>query len=138
MLLAASIVIVFGLAALLVTAAGAPDPGASLLPVEWLIHRRTPVALLGLLGAGVALGVTSTVRRPRWFKFPALAAELAVAGVVAFYFTSMSFLPEHSLGVATGDAFPAYTLVDQDGVERSHPAAGGGKRALYIFYRGDW
>ncbi len=145
MALALSILLVFGSFALLVAAAGADDPGASLVPVSWLIHARVPYALFAVLGTGVALGVASALRRPRRLVYSIVTLEVLAAGLLVYYFAGMSFLPPHSLSVAVGDPFPSYSLLDQDRTPRVYEAAtveGSGtpvrKRALYIFYRGDW
>lgn len=147
MRLAVSIALVFGLFALLIAAAMSSDPTAWPLPVSWLIHQRIPVAILAILAAGVILGLASLWRAPRWFKFPVVALEMAAAALLTFYFVDGSFLPDHTLRVAVGEPFPAYELRDQDGKLRQYAAArpgdGGGrefagKRALYLFYRGDW
>lgn len=146
MRLAASIVLVFGLFGLLLVAAMAPDPTTASLPVSWLIHERTPVALLALLAVGVVLGLASLWQAPRWFKFPVVALEAAAAGLLTFYFLSGSFLPERTMEIAVGDPFPSYSLPNEDGRLLRYVSAGAdalgrpfaGKRALYIFYRGDW
>ncbi len=146
MLFFLSLALVFGVFGLLMAAAGASDPSALPIPTSWLIHARTPVGLLALVASGVALGVLSLFRRPRWFKIPIVAAEVAAAGLLGFYFLDMSFLPERTLGVAVGDSFPAWELPDQDGRLRRFPQPEGTtgttirarNRALYIFYRGDW
>ncbi|MFT4570932.1 MAG: hypothetical protein ACI8TX_001829 [Hyphomicrobiaceae bacterium] len=142
----ASAVIVFGLFGLLVAAAKAGNPTDLPLPTSWLIHARTPIGLLAVLAAGVSLGLASVWRAPRWFKFPVIALEIGAAGLLAFYFLSMSMLPDRTLGIGVGDTFPAYTLADQDGVLRRYLPPGTARtdefharnRALYIFYRGDW
>lgn len=137
---------VFGLTGALVAAGRATDPTAVPIPTAWLIHARTPVELFSLLAAGLAMGIASTWAKPRWFKFPILALEATAAGLLSFYFLSMSFLPEPRLQVAVGESFPAYELLDQDRQLRRYPLPDSARtdgvyarnRALYIFYRGDW
>ena len=105
---------------------------------EQLIHARIPWLLLGALWLGAMLGLLSLRRGRRWFYYPVLGVELLLAGGLSFYMLAGSFLPESELRVAVGDAFPSYTLLDQD--ERLHNLAAGEPRkpALYVFYRGDW
>jgi hypothetical protein len=136
-LFALSLVLVFGLVATLITAAMAIDPTVTPLPVSWLIHARTPVGVLVILAAGLSMGLASTWRNPRWFKFPVVGLEILGAGLFSFYFLSMSFLPERTLDIAVGDSFPAYELLDQDRASHQYPSLES-HRALYIFYRGDW
>lgn len=146
MRLVLSAVIVFGLAGLLVCAALATDPSQVPLPVAWLIHSRTPWALLASAAAGLAVGASSLRRQQGWTARLLVAGEATVVAALALFFTHASFLPDRPLGVAVGDVFPSWTLLDQDGTSRSHVAPRGGevledavrRHSLYIFYRGDW
>ena len=84
------------------------------------------------------LGIWSLVQARRWYKWVIVPVELALAGLLTFYLTSASFLPEHRLALSVGDPFPSYLLFDQDGKLHAHDASAQGGPALYIFYRGDW
>ncbi len=105
---------------------------------EQMIHARTPWLLLGSLGLGGLLGVATLIKKWSWGAFSVVAVELLIVAALSFMFMGMSKLPEHPLGVAQGDAFPAYTLTGHDGREYSTQAGEPRPRALYIFYRGDW
>ena len=95
------------------------------------------VLLAALLG-GAALGVWSLVRARRWYKWVIVPVELLFAGLLTFYFTSFGLLPEHRLALSVGDAFPSYSLLDQDGNDHTVEASTARRPALYVFYRGDW
>jgi hypothetical protein len=138
MLLAMSMLLVFGAVAVFVGNMMVSEQGALGFGYEQMLHARTPWLLLMALLGGAGLGVASLVRSRRWYKWGIVPIEVLFAGLLTFYFTSMSFLPEHRLTLSVGDPFPAYALSDQDG--NLHRSASNGPRApaLYIFYRGDW
>ncbi len=138
MLIALSVVLVFGAVGLFVGNMSVSEQGSLGPAYEQMIHARIPWLLLGAALVGAALGVVSLVRRRRGYKWVIVPVELFFAGLLTFYFTSYGFLPEHALALEVGDPFPAYTLIDQDGNERTSPASNGRRSALYVFYRGDW
>jgi len=135
-LLAASLALVLGTVAWFVLGAQGSSPTA--LGTEQLIYARIPWLALGALALGCGLGVWALLRRRRWYAWGVVGLELVLSGLLGFYFLSVSFLPEHGLAVAVGDSFPRYALADQDGQLRSNEGAAPQRRALYIFYRGDW
>ncbi len=105
---------------------------------EQAIHARVPWLVLGGLWVGGALGIASLFRSRRWFSWVVVVAEAVPVLFFSLLFLKISYLPESTLKVAAGDAFPTYSLPDQD--EVVHAAGIGEPRpaALYIFYRGDW
>jgi hypothetical protein len=113
----------------------APDLhlGASLV-----IRGRIPWILLAVLWGGVALGVASLFRGRKLPKLGALLLEIPPVAYASWYVLFGSMLPAHALAVEVGDAFPAYTLEDQDGVLHHLAALEKRAPALYIFYRGHW
>ncbi len=119
-MLIASIVLVFGAVAVLVG--------------NVAVSYQLIVAAL-LLGAG--LGIASLVRARRGYKWAIVPVEVFFV-FLSWYFISLSFLPEHRLALSVGDAFPSYSLVDQDGELHSVQSATGRSPTLFIFYRGDW
>ncbi len=138
MLLIASLVLVLGALGVFIGIFVVSAQDQLSLGFEQMIHARIPWLLLAAALGGAGLGVASLVRSRRWYKWLIVPVELFFAGLLTFYFTSYSFLPEHALALEVGDPFPAYTLVDQDGNERTSPASNGRRSALYVFYRGDW
>ena len=136
MLLIGSIVFVFGAVAVVVLNVGTTE--ALRLGHEQMIHARTPWLVLGALGVGCALGLGSIVQKRAWHKVPVVGLELALTGLLTWYFASFSFLPPHELQVGVGDPFPAYSLPDQDGRVHAVEASAPRGPTLYIFYRGDW
>jgi len=135
-MLGASAVLVFGVVAWLFSSMEADD---ALIPgFEQLIHAPVPWGILGLLWLGGILGIAAALQRRRWFVYPLVGLELLLVGFVSFYFLQISWLPDHRLNVAVGDAFPAYQLVDQDEQPQVMAASTPREPALYIFYRGDW
>ena len=137
MLLISSLVFVLGAVAVVVANGGVTGEGVR-FGYEQLIHARIPWLLLGSLGLGCVLGVASLVQKRAWYKYPVVGVELLLSGVLAWYFTSFSFLPPHQLSVDVGDPFPAYSLRDQDGQVHTVAASVTRQPTLYIFYRGDW
>lgn len=137
MLLAGSLVLVLGTVGMILLNLR-EETGVLRFGYEQMIHARIPWLVLGSLGAGCALGVVSIVRRRAGYKFPVVGLELAVSGLIVWYVSSGSLIPEHQLGVRVGDPFPAYSLPDQAG--RIHSVEEGDPRrpALYVFYRGSW
>lgn len=138
MLLAVSILLVFGAVGMFVGNIAASEQGQLGVGFEQMIHARIPWLLLLPLLGGSALGVVSLVRRRRWYKWGIVSVEVFFAVLLTWYFMSFSFLPEHRLALAVGDRFPAYALLDQDGNLHRVDAGAPRRRALYIFYRGDW
>ena len=138
MLLALSVVLVFGVVGVFVGNVVLSDQGQLGFGLEQMVHARIPWLLLGSLGAGSVLGIWSLVQARRWYKWVIVPVELVLAGLLTFYFTSASFLPQHRLAVSVGDPFPPYSLVDQDGKLHANEASAARFPALYIFYRGDW
>ena len=137
-MLALSIVLVFGAVGVFLGNIMVSEQGQLGLGFEQMIHARIPWVLLAALLGGAALGVWSLVRARRWYKWVIVPVELLFAGLLTFYFTSFSFLPEHRLALSVGDAFPSYSLLDQDGNDHSVEASTARRPALYVFYRGDW
>ncbi len=138
MLLIASLVLVLGAFGVYIGNAIVSEQGQLGLGFEQMIHARIPWLLLAAALGGAGLGVASLVRSRRWYKWLVVPVEVGLAGLLTFYFVSMSFLPEHRLALSVGDPFPAYSLVDHDGELRAVEPARSGRAALYIFYRGDW
>lgn len=137
-MLALSVVLVFGamgvfIGNVMISQQGQLGPG-----FEQMIHARIPWLLVAALLVGAALGIWSLVRARRWYKWVLVPVEVFFAGLLTFYFTSFSFLPDHRLALSVGDPFPSYSLVDQDGKSHSVQASTARRPALYIFYRGDW
>jgi hypothetical protein len=137
-ILALSIVLVFGAVGVFLGNIMVSEQGQLGLGFEQMIHARIPWLLLAALLGGAALGVWSLVRARRWYKWVIVPVELLFAGLLTFYFTSFSFLPEHRLALSVGDAFPSYSLLDQDGNAHTVQASTARRPALYVFYRGDW
>ena len=138
MLLALSIVLVFGVVGIFVGNVAVSDRGELGFGFEQMIHARIPWLLVIPVLAGAALGVWSLVRGRRWYKWTIVPVELFFAALLTWYFTSASFLPERHLALSVGDAFPSYSLVDQDARRHTVEAETHRRPALYIFYRGDW
>ncbi len=138
MLLALSIVLVFGVVGIFIGNGAVSERGELGLGFEHMIHARIPWLLVIPVLAGAALGVWSLVRGRRWYKWAIVPVEVFLAGLLTWYFTSFSFLPEHHLALSVGDAFPSYSLVDQDARRHSVVSETPRRPALYIFYRGDW
>jgi hypothetical protein len=138
MLLALSLVLVFGAVAVFVGNLFLSDQGQLLFGAGQVIHPRVPWLLLGSLGAGSVLGIWSLVRARRWYKWVIVPAELLLAGVLTFYLTGAGFLQRQELALSVGDPFPSYSLADQDGALHAVQASTDRPPALYIFYRGDW
>lgn len=138
MLLALSVLLVFGALGVFVGNIIVSQHGELGIGFQQLIHARIPWLLVGSPLVGAALGVWNLVRARRWYKWVIVPFEVLLAGLFTWYFTSFSFLPAHRLALSVGDPFPAYSLVDQDG--NVHAVDAGAERppALYIFYRGDW
>jgi hypothetical protein len=134
----ASALLVFGTLAWVVTSL---QPGSELpFGVGQLIHARIPWLLLGVLWLGGALGLGAVLRgRPtRWLAVPVVGVELVLVALVSLYVLKGSWLPEHELALGVGDAFPSYSLVDQDGRIHTFEEGDARRPALYVFYRGDW
>ena len=138
MLLIASLVLVLGAFGVFIGNAIVSEQGQLGLGFEQMIHARIPWLLLAAALGGAGLGVASLVRSRRWYKWLVVPVEVGLAGLLTFFFASMSFLPEHRLALSVGDPFPSYSLVDHDGELRTVEPARTGRAALYIFYRGDW
>ncbi len=136
-MLIASIVLVFGAVAVLVGNVVMSDQGQLGLGFEQMIHARIPWLLVAALLLGAGLGVASLVRARRGYKWAIVPVEVFFA-VFLSWSISLSFLPEHRLALSVGDAFPSYSLVDQDGELHSVQSATGRSPTLFIFYRGDW
>ena len=137
-MLLASILLVFGTVALFIGNVQVSEGGGLGVLHDQMIHARLPWLLILAPVAGAGLGVWSLVRQRRWYKWGIVPVEILFAGLLVFFFTSMSFLPEHRLALAVGDAFPSYSLPDQDGILRVAETGADRRPALYIFYRGDW
>jgi hypothetical protein len=138
MLLIASLVLVFGALFVFIGNVIASE-GGELGPLfEQMIHARIPWLLIAIAVGGAGLGIWSLVRSRRWYKWVVVPVEVVLAGFLATYFLSLSWLPEHALAVEVGEPFPAYTLVDQDGGVQAAEAGTARRPALYVFYRGDW
>ena len=133
-----SIVLVFGALGVFAGNAVLSDEGELGFGFQQMILARLPWGLLVPALAGSALGVWSLVRRQRWYMWGIVPIEVGLAGLLTWYITSFSFLPEHRLAVSVGDAFPPYSLLDQDGKLHTIESGSRRRRALYIFYRGDW
>jgi hypothetical protein len=133
-----SMLLVFGAVGIFIGNVALSERGELGFGFEQLIHARIPWLLLAMAITGASLGVFSLVRARRWYKWLIVPVELVLAGILAFYFTSYSFLPSHQLVVSVGDPFPDYSLVDQNGEMHAYSGAGSGQPMLYIFYRGDW
>jgi hypothetical protein len=138
MLLALSVVLVFGVAGLFVGNLFLSDQGQLVLGAGQVIHPRIPWLLIGSLGAGSVLGIWSLMRARRWYKWVIVPVELLLAGVLTFNLTSAGFMPRQELALSVGDPFPSYSLTDQDGELHFVQASTDRPPALYIFYRGDW
>jgi hypothetical protein len=138
MLLALSVVLVFGAVGVFVGNVAGSEQGQLGFGFEQMIHARTPWLLLASLLGGASLGVASLVRRRRWYKWAIVPVEVFFAALLTWYLASFSFLPEHRLALQVGDAFPAYALLDQDGGMHRMESGTPRRAALYIFYRGDW
>lgn len=132
-----SVALVFGTLALIGVNLGSESPELG-LGAGLLIRGRVPWLLLAALWGGVALALVSLRSGRRLPKLAVLLLEAPPVAYVTWYVLVGSLLPAPALSVAVGDAFPAYTLEDQDGV--LHQAAVLERRppALYIFYRGHW
>ncbi len=138
MLFTLSILLVFGAVAVFVGNISASEQGELGFGFEQMIHARIPWLLLAPPLVGAALGIFSLVRARRWYKWAIVPVEVFFAVYFIWYFTSISFLPEHQLALDVGDPFPAYSLVDQDGAVHAVESGIERKPALYVFYRGDW
>ena len=138
MLLIASMVLVLGAFGVFIGNVMVSEQGQLGLGFQQMIHARIPWLLLAAALGGAGLGMASLVRSRRWYKWLVVPVEVGLAGLLTFYFVSISFLPEHRLALSVGDPFPAYSLVDHDGELRAVEPARSGRAALYIFYRGDW
>ena len=138
MLFLLSIVLVFGAVGVFIVNVAVSNQGELGFGFQQMIHARIPWLLLAPTLAGAGLGLYSLVRARRWYKWPIVPVEIFFAGLLTWYFTSFSFLPEHKLALEVGDSFPSYSLVDQDGKLHSFESSSDGRPALYIFYRGDW
>ncbi len=136
MVLIASALVVLGTLALVITNMLAE--GTLPLGYEQMIHARIPWLILAALTLGCGLGIASLVRRRSVARYAIVGVELALGGLLASYFVTLSFLPAHSLALEVGDPFPVHSLRDQDGTIRATGAAAGEGSALYVFYRGDW
>ncbi len=137
-MLLASILLVFGTVALFIGNLQVSEGGGLGVLHDQMIHARLPWLLILAPVAGAGLGVWSLVRQRRWYKWGIVPVEILFAGLLVFYFTSMSFLPEPRLALAGGDAFPSSSLPDQDGILRVAETGADQRPALYVFYRGDW
>jgi hypothetical protein len=105
---------------------------------EELIHARVPWLVLGVLWLGAALGLTALATRRRISTAVIVAVQAPLVGLFSFYFLQGSFLPDHSVALSVGEAFPSYSLLDQDETMRSASVGEAREPALYVFYRGDW
>ena len=103
-----------------------------------MIHAEFPVLLLLPAIFGLGLGIVAFARRRSWLRVGIVAVETTVVAFLLFLFGAMTALPSHRLTVSVGDPFPAYSLVDQDGVAHTFAAGTPRAAALYVFYRGDW
>jgi hypothetical protein len=132
-----SSLLVFGTLAWVVATLASEAPDLQ-LGAGLLIHGRIPWILLAPLWGGVALGVASLFRGRKLPKLGVLLLETPLVAFVTWYAFAGSMLPEHTLAVKVGDAFPAYALQDQDEVLHELAPLQKRKPALYIFYRGHW
>ena len=121
-----------------VGAAAGSEQGEPRFGFEQLIHARIPWLLLAPLVGGAALGVISLVRSRRWYMWGVVPVEVFFAVLLTWYFVSFSLLPTYRLALSVGDAFPTYSLIDQDGKLHRVESATPRRPALFIFYRGDW
>jgi hypothetical protein len=137
-LLLVSIVLVFGTLGVFVGNVIVSQQGELGFGFQQMIHARIPWLLLAPPLIGAALGVFSLVRARRWYKWLIVPVEVVFAGLMTWYFTSFSFLPEHQLALSVGEPFPSYSLVDQDSTVHAVESGTDRRPALYIFYRGDW
>jgi hypothetical protein len=138
MLLLLSVVLVLGPLAVFVGNVIGSQQGELGFGFEQMIHARIPWLLVAPALVGAALGIFSLVRARRWYTWGIVPVEIFLAGLMTWYFTSFSFLPEHQLALSVGDPFPPYSLVDQDGNVHAVESAADRRPMLYIFYRGDW
>jgi hypothetical protein len=106
--------------------------------VAQILYAPVPWWILAAMAGGSVLGVISLFGHRSPARLVAVAAEILVAGFLSFLLVAFTNLPSHELSVSVGDVFPSYSLHDQDGVLRHGGAGATRKRALYIFYRGDW
>ena len=136
MMLIVSALVVLGTLALVFTNMVAE--GTLPLGYEQMIHARIPWLILAALALGGGLGIASLVRRRSIARYAIVGVELALGGLLASYFVTLSFLPPHSLALQVGDSFPVRSLSDQDGTVHQTGASPDGGPALYVFYRGDW
>ena len=131
-------ILVFGAVGVFIGNIALSNQGQLGFGFEQMIHARIPWLLVGSLAIGSALGIWSLARARRWYKWVIVPVEVLFAGLLVFYFTSASFLPQHELALSVGDPFPSYSLADQDGKLHTVGASTDRRAALYIFYRGDW
>lgn len=108
------------------------------LGARQLIHSRVPWLLLVTLVVGTALGLSSVLARPAWYKYLLVGLEVLVTALIGFMFLRASPLPAHALSAKVGDPFPAVMLPAHDGRRFDSRSLAGKSPALYIFYRGDW
>ena len=142
MLFLLSILLVLGPVGVFIGNVAASEQGQLGFGFQQMIHARVPWGLVAPALAGAGLGVYSLVRARRGYMWPIVPVQVFLAALLTWYFTSFSFLPDHQLALAVGDAFPSYSLADQDGKLHSFTSAADGEEdgrpALYVFYRGDW
>ena len=98
-LLAVSIVLVFGSVGVFIGNVALSNHGQLGFGFEQMIHARIPWLLIGSLGIGSALGISSLVQARRWYKWVIVPVELLFAALLTF-------------------AFPAAILVDSKGIVR--------------------
>ena len=131
-------ILVFGAVGVFIGNIALSNQGQLGFGFEQMIHARIRWLLVGSLAIGSALGIWSLARGRRWYKWVIVPVEVLFAGLLIFYLTSVSFLPQHELALSAGDPFPSYSLADQDGELHTVEASTARRSALYIFYRGDW
>jgi hypothetical protein len=132
-----SMLLVFGTLTLIGVNLSSESPALG-LGASLMIRGRIPWIVLALLWGGVALAVASLSRGRKLPKLGVLLFEVVLVGFVSWYAIFGSVLPAHALTIEVGDAFPAYSLQDQDEVLHERAALGKRPPALYIFYRGHW
>jgi peroxiredoxin len=113
------------------------------------IHDRIPwpayvLLATSLIVALIALGLALSLRSPHaklGFSLLAFLAAIAIGvggGRFVSYTLRGTLNPPFKVGIAVGDRFPAFTLVDQKGGTHRGAASGQSKATLIYVYRGDF
>ena len=138
MLILSSLLLVSGAIAVFALNVILSDQGRLVVGYQDMVRGGVPYVLLVPLTLGLVLSLFGFVRRRSRFRGAVAVLEGAILAFFVFLFTGMTALPDHRLTVAVGDAFPGYSLPDQNGVIRAVAAHERRAPAIYIFYRGDW